>query len=84
MAREEPTMSENELFDERNELVETEDGFVRPAPADESKLDSEIDFDDEEYTAAEEELIGEEEAGNAEGGIDAHLDDPEKVDDDLP
>jgi len=77
-------MSESELFDESTELVETEDGFVRPGPKDDSKIDSEIDFDDEEYTAEEEELLSEEEAGNAEGDLDAHLDDPQALDDDLP
>lgn len=75
-------MSDSELFDERTALVETEDGFVRPQQKDVSGIDSEIDFDDEEYTAEDEELIGEKEAGNAEGGLDAHLDDPETIDDD--
>jgi hypothetical protein len=75
-------LSESELFDDSTELVETEDGFARPEPRDDSKLDSEIDFDDEEYRDEDEELISEAEAGSAEGELDAHLDDPEKIDDD--
>ncbi len=75
-------MSESELFDGTEHVVETEDGFRDAAPADTSGVDSEVDFDDEEYGNEDELLIGEEEAGNAEGGQDAHLEDPEKVADD--
>lgn len=75
-------MSESELFEGTEPVVETEDGFregtnVRAEP----DIDSEVDFDDEQFTDAEI-LIDEEEAGNAEGGNDAHLDNPEKVADD--
>ncbi len=67
-------MDESELFEGRDEVVETEDGFRKPPPRDESAIDSEVDFDDEEYTD-EEVLMGEREAGNAEGGENGHLDD---------
>ena len=60
-------MSESELFDDSTELVETEEGFVLPQPSDDSKLDSEIDFDDEEYRNEDEELLSEAEVGSAEG-----------------
>lgn len=73
-------MSESEIFDGAEPLAETEDGFRDAGPADTSAIDSEVDFDDEEYQDAV--LMDEEEAGNAEGGADAHLDDPEKVGDD--
>jgi hypothetical protein len=75
-------MSESELFDGTEPVVETEEGFRDAAPADPSAIDSEVDFDDEEYGNEDELLLDEEEAGNAEGGQDAHLDDPEKVGDD--
>lgn len=74
-------MSESELFDGAKPVRETEDGYEDAAQKDESALDSEVDFDDEEYTD-DEEMIGEREAGNAEGGNDAHLDDPAKAGDD--
>lgn len=70
-------MSESELFDNTEPVTETEDGFRDAARSDSSAIDSEIDFDDEEYDDSE--LIDEAEAGNAEGGIDAHLDDPEQA-----
>ena len=74
-------MSESELFDGTEPVEETQDGFRDSGPDGlEPDLDSEVDFDDEEYQDAE--LITAEEAGNAEGGNDAHLDDPEKVADD--
>lgn len=71
-------MDDSELFDENGAVVETEDGFREAPPKDDSAIDSEVDFDDEEYTEPEI-LIDEAEAGNAEGGQDAHLDDPAKV-----
>lgn len=70
-------MDESELFDGSQQVVETEDGFRDASEPDTSAIDSEIDFDDEQYQDVE--LIGEEEAGNAEGGEDAHLDDPDEV-----
>ncbi|HET9091978.1 MAG TPA: hypothetical protein VFN50_06185 [Acidimicrobiales bacterium] len=74
-------MSESELFDGTEPVEETEDGF-RDTPEDEEEasVDSEVDFDDKAYQDAE--LIDEKEAGNAEGGADAHLDDPEQAGDD--
>ena len=76
-------MSESELFDGTEPVVETQDGFRQGATvSDEPGIDSEVDFDDEEFTD-EEILIDEEEAGNAEGGNDAHLDDPAKAADEL-
>ena len=75
-------MSEPELFDGAEPVRETEDGYKDAGEKDESALDSEVDFDDEEYTDDEEMMIGEREAGNAEGGNDAHLDDPVKAADD--
>lgn len=73
-------MSDSELYSGGAPVEETDAGFVPQRRDDPSALDSEIDFDDEEYT--EDELISEREAGNAEGGQDAHLDDPERVADD--
>jgi len=73
-------MSESELFDGNEPVEETQDGFRDAPPRDATAIDSEVDFDDEEYQDAE--LIDEKEAGNAEGGEDAHLDDPERVADD--
>lgn len=73
-------MSESEIFDGTEPVVETDSGFRDSDPRDTSAIDSEVDFDDEEYQDAE--LLDEKEAGNAEGGADAHLDDPEKVADD--
>lgn len=73
-------MSESEIFDNTNPVVETQDGFRDAGAEDTSAIDSEVDFDDEEYQDAE--LIDEKTAGNAEGDVDAHLDDPEKVADD--
>lgn len=71
-------MDESELFEGRDEVVETEDGFREAGERDDAAIDSEVDFDDEEYTD-QEMLIDEAEAGNAEGGQDAHLDDPDKT-----
>lgn len=73
-------MSESQLFDGQVPVVETQDGFVEAPPADDASLDSEGDFDDEEFDEADQ--IGEAEAGNAEGGADGHLDDPERLDPD--
>lgn len=75
-------MSESELYAGGEPVVETEDGFESSPSSseDRSAIDSAIDFDDEEYDEAE--LIDEKTAGNAEGGGDAHLDDPAKVADD--
>lgn len=72
--------AESELYDGTEPVVEEEDGFsTRPIP-DPSLLDSEVDFDDEELQDTE--LINAETAGNAEGGQDAHLEDPDEVGDD--
>jgi hypothetical protein len=73
-------MRESDLYSGATPLEETEDGFVPEQVDDLSAIDSEVDFDDEEYS--DHELISEGEAGNAEGGQDAHLDDPERVADD--
>jgi hypothetical protein len=73
-------MSESELFEESGPVVETEDGFAPSEQHLEPDIDSEVDFDDEEYEYAE--LIDEKEAGNAEGDQDAHLDDPARAADD--
>ncbi|MGH9297756.1 MAG: hypothetical protein ACRDZP_07255 [Acidimicrobiales bacterium] len=73
-------MSESELHSGDDEVVETEEGFAPAKAEDVALIDSEIDFDDEEYQ--DEELIGEKEAGNAEDGVNAHLDDPDLVGDD--
>jgi hypothetical protein len=74
-------MSESELFEGTEPVVETEDGFRDSPASDTTARDSEVDFDDEEYGEIGD-LIDEEEAGNAEGSFDAHLDDPEKAGDD--
>ncbi|MGO9197816.1 MAG: hypothetical protein ACLQK4_11910 [Acidimicrobiales bacterium] len=70
-------MSESQIFDGDEPVIETDEGFRDAPPSDASAIDSEIDFDDEAYEEAD--LIGEKAAGNAEGGMDGHLDDPEKV-----
>ncbi|MHB1986940.1 MAG: hypothetical protein ACYCSF_02985 [Acidimicrobiales bacterium] len=70
-------MSESQLFDERDVVAETAAGFRDPESQDPSKIDSEIDFDDAEYEDVA--LMGEAEAGNAEGQADGHLDDPEQL-----
>ena len=73
-------MTDSQLYSGDDPVTEADDGFsVAPGP-DPSGVDSEVDFDDEEYS--DHELISEGEAGNAEGGQDAHLDDPERVADD--
>ncbi len=68
-------MEDSGLFAGGDEVVETEDGFTTAPLPDDSLVDSEIDFDDEQYTDREI-LIDAPEAGNAEEGEDAHLDDP--------
>jgi hypothetical protein len=72
-------MSESELYSGTEPVEEDAEGFTTRHVEDPSALDSEVDFDDEEFTDDEPALISEEEAGNAEGGQDAHLDDPERI-----
>ena len=70
-------MTDSQLYSGDDPVTEADDGFsVAPGP-DPSGVDIEVDFDDEQFTDAE--LFSETEAGNAEGGQDAHLDDPERV-----
>jgi|GEM_PF-6055659 len=75
-------MSDSELYSGTEPFEEDEEGFVPAQAPDPSALDSEVDFDDEQFTDEEPTLLSEEEAGNAEGDQDAHLDDPERVADD--
>jgi hypothetical protein len=73
-------MSESELFDGNEPVIETEDGFRDAKQTDATAIDSEVDFDDEEYQDAE--LIDEKEAGTAEGGNHPHPAHPPTVGDD--
>lgn len=75
-------MTDSQLYSGSEAVEESEDGFVPAREPDPSALDSEVDFDDEGEDLVEDELIEEGEAGNAEGAMDAHLDDPERVADD--
>lgn len=72
-------MSDSELYSGSEPVREEEQGFETAPLADPSALDSEVDFDDEQFTDEGFALLSEEEAGNAEGGQDAHLDDPERA-----